>query len=332
MTPPAVPPPEAIMQQMIVGFWVSRAIYAAAKYQLPDLLKDGPKTSDELAAASGAHAPSVYRLLRALASAGLVEEHEGRRFSTTPVFATLESGRPGTMRYFAMAELGQEHYSAWEEFPHSIATGEMAFTHKFKQEVWEYYAQNAEHAGIFNNSMTSLTQWAIGAVIAAYDFTPYRKIIDVGGGHGAFLEAVLGVNLEARGVLFDAPPVIAGVQPHPRYSAAAGDFFKAVPEGGDLYMMKWIIHDWNDEQSVRILSNIRKVMAPGAKVILVEAVLEPPPGNPMKNFFDLNMMVMTGGSERTEAEYGSLYDRAGLTVTRFVPTDSPFSIVEGVAK
>ena len=332
MTHPAAPPPEAILQQMIVGFWVSRAIYAAAKYQLPDLLKDGPKTSDELAAASGTHAPSVYRLLRALASAGIVEEHEGRRFSSTPVFATLESGRPGTMRYFAMAELGQEHYSAWEEFPHSIATGEMAFTHKFKQEVWEYYAKNAEHAGIFNNSMTSLTQWAIGAVLAAYDFTPYRKTIDIGGGHGAFLEAVLGVNLEARGVLFDAPPVIAGVQPHPRYSATAGDFFKAVPAGGDLYMMKWIIHDWNDEQSVRILSNIRKVMAPGAKVILVEAVLEPPPGNPMKNFIDLNMMVMTGGSERTEAEYRSIYDRAGLTVTRLVPTDSPFSIVEGVAK
>ena len=332
MTPPAAPPPEAIMQQMIVGFWVSRAIHAAAKYQFPDLLKAGPKTSDEIAVASGTHAPSVYRLLRALASAGLVVEHEGRRFSSTPVLATLESDRPGTMRYFALAELGQEHYSAWEEFPHSVATGEMAFTHRFKQQIWEYYAANSEHAGVFNNSMTALTQWAIAAVLAAYDFKPYRKIIDVGGGHGALLEAALGASPEGCGVLFDAPAVIADVKPNPRYAAIAGDFFKAVPADGDLYMMKWIIHDWNDDQSIRILSNISKVMAPGAKVILVEAVLEPPPGNPLKNFMDLNMMVMTGGCERTEAEYKSLYDRAGLTVTRFVPTGSPFSIVEGEAK
>ena len=325
------PPPEAVMQQMILGFWQSRAIRAAAQFRIPDLLKDGPRSSDELAAASGTHPRSLYRLLRALASVGVLQQLGESRFASTPLAATLESDRPGTMRYFAMAELGQEHYSAWEDFPRSVETGEIAFDAKFKQSAWEYYAGHAEHAEVFNRAMTGLTQFATAAVLAAYDFTPYRKIADIGGGHGTLLSAVLGASPEARGVLFDAPPVIAGAPANSRIEAIGGNFFESVPAGCDLYMMKWILHDWNDEQCVQILSNCRKAMPPGAKVLAVDAVLEPPPGDPFKNFMDLNMLVMTGGCERTEAEFRALFDRSGLAVTRVLPTHSPFGLVEATA-
>ena len=252
------------MQQMIQGFWVSRAICAAAKFGIPDLLKGGPKSSAELAAASGTHPRSLYRLLRALASIGVLEQLEGERFASTPVAATLESDRPGTMRYFAMAELGQEHYSAWEEFPRSVETGAMAFTGKFKQTPWEYYAEHPGHADVFNRAMTGMTQLAAGAVVAAYDFTPFKKIVDIGGGQGAFLEAVLEASPNATGVLFDAPQVIAMAKASSRYECVSGDFFKAVPAGGDLYAMKWILHDWNDEECLAILANCRAAMSAGA--------------------------------------------------------------------
>ena len=320
------------MQRMIMGFWVSRAICGACGFRIPDLLKDGPRTSAELAAASGTHPRSLYRLLRALASVGVLQQLEDSRFASTPLAATLESDRPGTMRYFAMAELGQEHYSAWEEFPRSIETGEMAFTARFKQTPWEYYAEHPAHAEVFNNAMTGLTQFATLAVLMAYDFNPYTRIADIGGGHGALLAAALGANPAATGVLFDAPPVVAGAQANSRIEAVGGDFFESVPAGCDLYMMKWILHDWNDDQCVQILSNCRRAMAPGAKVLAIDAVLEPPPGDPFKNFMDLNMLVMTGGCERTEAEFRTLFDRAGLAVTRVLPTASPFGIVEAIAK
>ena len=331
---PALPPPppsqEAGMIQMITGFWVSRAIYTAAKLGIADLLKSGPKSIDELATATASHPQSLHRMMRALASVGVFLELEGRRFATSPLSETLEADRRGSLRYFAMSELGQEHFSAWEEFPHSVRTGGMAFTEKFKQPVWEYYAEHPEEAAIFNRSMSTLTEWVTAAILMAYDFSTFHKIVDIGGGQGAFLTAMLSAAPSAHGVLFDAPQVIAGATRSERFEHVAGNFFESVPAGGDLYTLKMILHDWNDDQCVAILSNIRKAIAPGGKVVIVETVLGPGPDAVFKNFLDLNMMVMTGGCERTEDDYRKLLEKAGFKLNRVIPTGSPMSIVEAI--
>lgn len=323
------------MQQMIASFWLSRAIHSAAKFGLADLLRNGPKTVDELAAESGTHAPSLYRLLRALASAGVFEEQEDGRFRSTPLAATLDSQSPGSMRYFAMAELGQEHYSAWEEFPHSIATGEMAFTKRYPQYAggpWKYYAEHPDHAEVFNNSMTKLTEYVNSSVGAIYDFSRFRKIVDIGGGHGGLLAAMLNANPNARGILFDSPQVIAGAHGltgmAERVELQGGDFFQSVPAGGDLYTLKWILHDWTDEQCAVILKNIRKAITRDGTLLIVECVIPPLNTPSFGKLIDLNMMVMTGGRERTEEEFAALFKASGFTLHRVIPTETGMSVIE----
>ena len=333
LNPPAAPA-ELAMLQMITGFWASRAICVAARLGLADLLKTSPLTATEIASSTGSNPDSMYRLLRALASVGVFAELDGRRFATTLLAQTLEE-RPGTLRYFAMGELGQEHYAAWELFPYSVETGGIAFNEKFKQPIWEYYAAHKEHAAVFNRSMSTLTEGVTAAILAVYDFSPFHKIVDIGGGQGAFLAAMLSRSPQATGVLFDSPAVIAeitgGHALGSRTEAVAGNFFEAVPAGGDLYTMKMILHDWNDDECHTILSNVRAAIPAGGKLAIVELVLAPGPDAPFKNFLDLNMMVMTGGRERSEADYRTLLRRAGFELARVIPTASPMSLVEGVA-
>jgi hypothetical protein len=327
------PPPEAAMMQMVMGFWVSRAIYTAAKLGLSDLVNDGPKSVDDLAKSTRSHPQSLYRLMRALASVGVFEEIEPRRFATTPLGQTLITDRPGTLRYFAIAELGQEHYSAWEEFPYSIRTGHLAFLEKFKEPVWQYYATHSDEADVFNRSMSTLTEWVTDAILKVYDFSGFDKIVDVGGGLGTFLTALLAAAPTAHGVVFDAPQVIAeaaGVVE--RIERVAGNFFESVPAGGDLYTLKMILHDWTDTECITILSNIRKAIAPGGKLLIVETVLAPGPDAPFKNFLDLNMMVMTGGCERTGDDFRMLLEKSGFVLSRVIPSESPMSIVEAIAQ
>ncbi len=322
------------MRELILGFWVSRAVHAAAYFGLADFLRDGPKTVDELAAASKTHAPSLKRLLRALSSIDIFAEQEDGRYRLTPLAATLDSEVPGSMRSFAMAELGQEHFEAWRDFPYSVATGEMAFEHGFKQNPWQYYAENPEHAAVFNASMTMLTQVIEISVITTYDFTPFNTIADIGGGQGEFLSTILQANTHARGILFDAPQVISGAKRLEQSGLASrsemvgGDFFQAVPAGADAYLLKWIIHDWADAESIQILGNIRQAMNPEGRVLIVETVI-PDTNEPfVGKWLDLNMMVMTGGKERTASEYRALLERAGLELVRIVLTPSGFSVVE----
>ena len=318
------------MMNMIVNFWVTRAIHSAAFFGIADHLKHGPQPIGALAAATGTHPGSLERLLRALSSVGIFLENADGTYSSTPMSATLESDAPGSLRYFAMAELGQEHYAAWEDFPHSIATGDMAFQHKFKMPVWEYYAKHPHHAAVFNNSMSKLTESVEAAVIAAYDFNHFKKIVDIGGGHGQFLTSILKACPQSTGVLFDASEVVSK-SPVP-FEKVAGNFFGSVPSGGDAYTLKWILHDWNDAECITILKNIARAMNKDGRVAIVEIVI--PPGNEpqMGKWLDLNMLVMTGGRERTAAEFEHLLSNAGLEMVRIVPTDSPFSVVEGKLK
>ncbi len=299
------------MLQLMSGFWISRCIYVAAKLGIADLLKDGPKSSDEIASATRAHAPSLFRVLRALAAVGIVTQGKDNRFSNTPLLETLRSDTPESLRAFAITELGEEHYPAWGELLHSVRTGGIAFEKAFGMPVWEFFGQNPENAKIFNDAMSGMTAQANEALHAAYSFAGIKTIIDVGGGHGGLITSILQRNPQMRGILFDAPQVIEGARSlvaksgvGDRCELVAGDFFKSVPAGGDVIIMKWIIHDWNDDQSVAILRNCHQALPEKGKLILVEAVIPP--------------------------EFAKLYEDSGFRLTRVVPTESLFSVIEGV--
>ena len=323
------------MLQIISGFWISRSVYVIGKLGIPDLLQTGPKTAQELAAATNTDAPSLFRILRALVSVGVLKSAEGGRFAQTPLSETLVTDAPGSLRWFAISELGQEHYPAWGNLMHSVKTGEIAFDNFFGVDVWKYFQQNPEDAAVFNNSMSNVTAAANEAITSLYDFSQFGKIVDVGGGHGGLITAILQKNPGVKGILFDAPQVIEGAQSKiaaaglaERVETVAGDFFKSVPEGGDAYIMKWIIHDWDDEKSNAILRNCRNQMKPNSKLILVDCVVPETDEPHFSKFIDLNMLVMTGGKERTENEFAQLLADAGFKLVRVIHTDLPTSIVE----
>ena len=326
------------MLQIISGFWISRAVYVIAKLAIPDLLKTGPKTAEELAAETNLHAPSLFRLLRALTSVGILSSEDGEHFGLTPISETLVTDAPGSLRWFTVSELGQEHYPAWGNLMHSVKSGEIAFDNFFGMDIWKYFSQNPEDAAVFNDSMSGMTATANEAIMSLYDFSSFGKVVDVGGGHGALLTSILKRNPNSKGVLFDAPEVIEGARPKieaagigDRCETVSGDFFKAVPEGGDAYVMKWIIHDWDDEKAITILRNCRTQMKSDGRLILVDCVVPESNEPHFSKFIDLNMLVMTGGKERTEKEFEKLLAAAGFKLLRVIPTELPFSIVEGAS-
>jgi len=328
-------PANVQMLQIISGFWISRGVYVIAKLGIPDLLKSGPKTAEELAEATKMHAPSLFRILRALASVGVLSSANGGRFAQTPVSETLVTDAPGSLRWFAVSELGQEHYPAWGNLMHSVKTGEIAFDNFFGVDIWKYFQQNPEDAAVFNDSMSSVTAATNEAILSLYDFSDFGTVVDVGGGHGGLITSILKRNPKVKGVLFDAPQVIEGARPKleaaglaQRCETVAGDFFKSVPAGGDAYVMKWIIHDWDDEKSITILRNCRSRMRANGRLILVDCVVPESDEPHFSKFIDLNMLVMTGGKERTAKEFEQLLGTAGFKLLRIIPTELPTSIVE----
>lgn len=334
--PPQVPP-QVMMLQMISGFWISRAIYIVAKLGLADHLQGGAKTAEELAAASGTHAPSLFRVLRALSSVGVLTQSADNRFGLTPLSETLRTDVPGSLRAFATTELGDDHYEGWGNLMHSVRTGEIAFDSLMGMSAWEYYAQHPENGKTFNDAMTGMSQGTIDAVLASYDFAGITKLADIGGGHGALLTAVLKANPTMQGILFDAPNVVGGAQEpiaaaglSDRCEIVGGDFFASVPSGADAHVMKWIIHDWDEAKCHTILTNCHQALPANGKLILIEAVVPATSEPHFSKFIDLNMLVMTGGRERTGDEYRELLAQAGFKLTRIIPTASPMSVVEAV--
>jgi hypothetical protein len=327
-------PPPIQMMQLISGFWIARCIYVFAKLGLADLIKDEPKTADDLATATGTHGPSLFRVLRALASVGVITQDDRSRFGATPLSDTLRD-EPGSIRAFAMTELGEEHYPAWGELLHSVRTGGIAFDHAFGENCWEFFAKHPENARIFNDAMSGMTAQVNEVLHASYSFAGINKIMDVGGGHGGLITSILQRNPQMSGVLFDSPQVIEGAVMRDsdvanRCEMIGGSFFESVPAGADAIILKWIIHDWNDEQSVAILKNCHNALPANGKLMLVEAVVPATSEPHFSKFIDLNMLVMTGGRERTEEEFRKLYEESGFKLTRVVPTESPFSVIEGV--
>ena len=332
----SVSPTMAVLQ-VISGFWSARAVYIAAKLGLADLVQDGPKTSDELAVLTGTDAPSLYRVLRALASIGWFEEDASGRFGPTPLTAGLQTGVPGSLRSLAMTELGEEHYPAWGDLLFSVRTGKLAFNQVFGMANWEFWASHPDNAQIFNQAMSEVTAVFEPAVLEACDLSGFKKIVDIGGGKGTLMASILRAYPNARGVVLDLPHVIEQGRQHiedqglgARCELVAGDFFERVPEGGDAYILKWVIHDWDDERSIAILKNCHRAMSSNGSLYVIEAVI--PSGNEpfLHKFMDLNMLVMTGGRERTEAEYRALFETAGFHLSRIVSTPTKVAVIEGV--
>lgn len=333
------PPPSARLMEMIFGFALSRSIAVAAQFGVADLLKDVPKSADELAQAIGAHPRSLYRLLRALSGAGVFAEEADGRFSLTPLSELLLSDAPQSLRAFAAMMADEVNFETWAELPYSIRNGKPAAPHRLGMPWFDWLGQNPAKGKEFHDAMTSLSAGAVAAVVSAYDFSGINKLVDVGGGHGLLLASVLSKYLNMEGVLYDAPAVVRGaaevLAAHGvagRCGTVGGDFLRSVPAGGDAYIMKHIIHDWSDEECVTILGHCHAGMAAGGKVLIVEMVVPERNVPAISKFLDLEMLLFLTGRERTEAEYRDLLGRAGFELTRIVETPSPYSVIEGLRR
>ena len=332
-------PPAATLLQLMTGCWVTQAIYIAAKLGIADLLQDEPKAPAELAEATRTDAGALYRVLRALASVGIFAEDGDGRFHLTPMAERLQSDAPRSLRSYAVMLGEPEHWRAWGDALYSIQTGRPAFEHIFGMPLFEYWEQHPNAARIFDAAMTSRSNLENEAIVTGYDFSSARTVIDVGGGQGTLLGSILRSNPPLKGVLFDLPRVITAAETeledlaHPgRCAFASGSFFDAVPTGGDVYLLKRIIHDWDDDRARTILENCREAMPQSGRLLLLETIV--PPGNdpsPSK-LLDLQMLVLAGGVERTEAQYRTLLSSVGLELRRVIPTQSTISILKSATQ
>ena len=313
-------PPAVTLLQMMTGYWVSQAICVAARLGIADLLVGDPMSCGDLAAATHSHAPSLQRVLRALASVGVFTETAPGHFALTPTAALLRTEMPDSMRALALV-YGDEAYRAWGDLLHSVQTGQPAFEHHFGMGPFEYYAQHPEADQVFNQAMIGYTGRVASALVATYDFSPFGTVVDVGGGYGTILAAILQRNPAAQGVLFDQPHVVTGAEGLLTSAGVAdrcvrigGDFFEAVPAGGDAYVLSQILHDWDDERCVAILRQCRRVMPEHGRLLVVEIVLPPGQEPSFGKWLDLHMLAITGQGVEKPASWRSSTWRAARTV------------------
>jgi SAM-dependent methyltransferase len=336
--------PQAEMRSLIAGYWVSRLIYVAARLGLADLLKGGPRTAAELAERAGVNATALYRMMRTLASYGVFTEGKGGRFKLTPLGTTLRSDVPASMHGFALFLIGSPVWNAWEDLEYAVKTGLLPFDHLFGMPFYNYLEQHPENLKIFGEAMTSLS--GTENPECARVFRPVRQraairtVVDVAGGFGSLLALLLKQNPKLKGVLFDMPPVIARARQDRHLTAtglagrctfAGGDMFESVPRGGDAYVLKYILHNWDDDHCVKLLTNCREAMNPGGRILVADAVVPPAETPDWGKLLDIQMMVVVPGKERTKAEFAALFKRAGFRLTRIIPTRCPLSVVEGMA-
>ncbi len=334
---PQGPPLHAQLIQMGTSYWVSAIVFAAAKLGLADQLAAGPKSAAELAVPAGVHAPSLHRLMRTLASLGILTEGDAQRFALTPLGEALRTGAPGSARGTLIAFGNPPFWRAFEEISYSLETGKSGFEKVFGQPIFDYLAAHPEEASYFSEAMVGFHGGEPPAVAAAYDFSPFETVVDVGGATGNMLAAILTRHAGPRGVLFDRPHVVRdapallqakGVSE--RVTIEAGDFFTTVTAGGDAYLLSNVIHDWNEDQCLTILGHCRRAIKPDGRLLIVESVLPAGDTPHQGKVLDIVMLVIPGGQERTEAEYAALLRKAGFRLTRVVPTASAVSVVEAV--
>lgn len=329
----------AQVNRLAIGAALAQAVHAAARFGVADELASGPRAVGEIASAVGAHEETLYRLMRALATAGVFEELDGRRFGLTPLGDLLRADAEGSIRNWALA-IGLPLYrDAWTLLPDSVRSGRSAFETLHGRTLFEHFGDHPEDARVFDAMMSASVRRLVGPILRAYDFGRFGTVVDVGGGRGDLLAAILTAHPGVRGVLYDLPHVVKDAEPMlagfgDRVSCAAGDFLDAVPSGGDVYVLSHIVHDWDDERAVRILANCRTAMGDGGRVVLAEWVVPDEPGGDraLAAWTDLSMLVMTpGGRQRTRNGFGRLLRRAGLRPARIVPTESECALIEAEA-
>ncbi|MGH3971977.1 MAG: methyltransferase [Pseudonocardiaceae bacterium] len=326
------------MRQLTMGALVSQAISVFARLGVADTLAGGPRDAEEIAELVGADSQALYRLLRALGDVGVVAEFENRRFALTSLGEVLRSDVPGSLRGWATMVGMPFHRYPWTDLYETVQTGESAFDRIHGTKVFDYLAEHPEDAAVFDAAMTSISTSETIGIVQAYDFSRFSTVADIGGGRGGLLGAILTANPHLQGVLFDVPAVVAGADDEisgaeviDRCQVVSGDFFDSVPEGCDAYLLSNIIMSWDDDHAVEILSTCRAAMTDTACVLLAEAVLPAGAAPSMSKFADLEMLVMTsGGRQRTEAEYRTILGRAGLRLSRIVPSGGRISLVEAV--
>jgi hypothetical protein len=307
--------------QLLSGSWVAQLLGSAARMRLVDHVADGPRSVDELARVTGAHPPSLARMLRALAGLGVLSSPSPGVFALGPLGPALRA-----LREVAIAETDAVHWGAWQRLHEAVMTG------RPQADPWRHYAEHPDEGATFAGAMGNLAAIAVEAVRAVYDVSGFATVVDVGGAHGDFLAGLLAASPRSRGVLFDLPHVIAGAPRRDRIETVGGDVFAAVPRGGDLYVLKNVLHDWDDERAVAILANVRAAMRPGTRVAVIEVVLPEAATPGPAQLLDLSMMVLLGGRERTEREYAALFEAAGLRLARTLAMPSPWAILEGASE
>jgi hypothetical protein len=323
--------------QLISAYWMSQLVFVAAKLRVADELAKGPVAADVLAGRVGAHGPSLRRVLRALASHGIFAETSDGRFKLTPLGARLRSDVPGSLRDFAAMLVEGYNWEAWGALLHGVQTGELPFEHVHGMPAFEWLGAHPEDERVFSAAMASISGSDIAAVASAYPFGELTTVVDVGGAHGHLLAAILRRHRRVRGILFDQPQVVeAAAQTGfladlgDRCEIRGGSFFEGVPAGADGYLLKYIIHDWDDQRALPILRHCRDAMQPDGRVLLVEHVLRPGNAPDFGKLLDINMLVIAGGQERTREEFRDLFERAGLRLRRVVPTAGRVSVLEAV--
>ena len=309
---------------IIVGKWLAQAVCVAAELGVADVLKDGPRSSTEIATATGVSEDGLYRLLRSLAAIGLFTESEGRRFAVTERGRLLQSDVPGSLRGFARFVGHEINGRPWEHLLFSVKTGKPSFDEVFGSGMFDYVATRPEAAAIMNAAMTSLSRAEVGAVASAYDFRGIGTLVDVGGGHALLLAELLKEHQSLRGVLFELPHALDGARQHletrgvrDRCDLVGGDFFASVPAGGDMYVMKRVIHDWDDEHATRILQTIRAATRPDSRLLVIDSVV--PPGNEPGGgkWLDILMLALARGKERDERQWRELLAAGGFDSITF---------------
>ncbi|MCP4706599.1 MAG: methyltransferase [candidate division Zixibacteria bacterium] len=327
-------PPQVQLMNFIVGKWISKPIYVAAELCMADLLSEGPKSIDELAKQSRSHAPSLYRMMRALASVGIFSETESKRFELTPMAECLKKD---AMRSFALMFNSDWSDKAWGQFFDCIKTGETPFEKAFGEPVSEWLEHNPKAAEVFNEANAIKSLGTIHAIIDTYDFSIFNTLTDVGGGLGVLMAEILKANPLMKGVVAEIPSVINKAKKiireqslDNRCQAVECDFFESIPSGSDAYLMSNILHDWSEKKCQIILKNCYKAMKPGSKLLIVEMVISDGNEPSIAKLLDLEMFVTTGGQERSEFEYQNLLESSGFKLLQIIPTKESICVIEAI--
>lgn len=330
----STPTPQDQILGIVNNHWQSCCVGAAAQLELADLLADGPLHVDVLAERTKTHGPSLYRMLRALESTGIFIQTSPGVFGNTPASECLRRHLPGSnwawIRFTLCA--GAPVFEGWRGLTLALKNGRPGFDQVMGQSAWAHMRSNPQTRTVFNEAMRALSALISPAVAASFDWSRFPVIADIGGGIGSQLSSILDAYPSCRGVLFDQPEVVAEAPKNGRIRRVGGNFFRDVPIQADAYVMRWVLHDWSDEESVGLLRNVRKVVTPSARLMVVESVIRETPEFDMGKWMDLNMMMMATGRERTAAEFRDLLDQAGFALEQIVPTRSPVSIVVGKPK